>query len=185
MVDDLIDYYIGMKRVFYKNDFIRKPKEDSKEYQNLLKLYNVLTDNGFIYGDYLLFIVTVYRKRNIFPGAYSLFSEKAIGWYKRFLANRIEKPSFLLTSDFVYIKSTGMYYKTSEFIRDFNRDSRYLSVVATNKSRGMESLSKEELGVLRRQLEYVVAKYEYMKRGVPEFLLSYKEMINGGKNDTN
>lgn len=174
--EDLIHYYIALKREFYKIPMMQTPKPGGKQYEKLKEVAEIIDSLNGDVQEYLLQQVRVFKKRNLFPSPAHLAGQKCIDRYQQWLKLKKLRTGelFLTDKESVCIRKTGLYYDLKMFAGPFEDDDIFIHVSSLVK-RG--ELPEGDLIPLIWEIEYVFAKYEYKNTPVPKKLIDYNTKI--------
>ena len=176
--NELVEFYIALKRIFYNKPFIPKPKQDTKDWDNLTRLFILLKEQGIPYDEFILVQVRAYRRKNVFPNTAQLLGLKALNRYSEY-ANKRYKMGQLFKVDphSVLIYKTNIYYPIEEFIKPFDQDLKALMVFSFIRE-GKTEFEPEKTRKINEITEFLLAKYEWFKQTPPDSLLQWKEKLD-------
>jgi len=182
-VDNVIDYYMSLKRIFY-NKPIPRPKPETNDYDDLIRLAILLNEQNIPYEEYILVNLQAYRRKKIFPRPNQLLGVKALNRYneyarKRYTVGRL----FRADPHSVCVYATNTYYPIEEFNKPFDKDLKALVVFSFVKEDKYQ-FDKQKLDKVWETAEYTLAKYEWLGLIVPDSLLAWKEKLNNERRET-
>uniref|UniRef100_A0A6M3IRD3 Uncharacterized protein n=1 Tax=viral metagenome TaxID=1070528 RepID=A0A6M3IRD3_9ZZZZ len=175
-IGKLLDFYISLKRIFY-NKPIARPKPETKDYNNLIRLGVLLDENGINYEDYILVNIQAYRKRKVFPRVDQLLGLKALNRYNEYARRKYKiGKTFRADTHSVCVYSTNIYYPIEEFHKPMDQDLKILMIWSFVKE-GKVVFEKEKATKIWEILEYLIAKYELNGLEVPDSVLKWKKQL--------
>lgn len=178
MIDDILDYYIQLKRIFFNIPFIPIPKEGSKDYANLTALSDMFGKDCM---EYIILQVRTYKRRNVFPSTAQLLGNRAKERWGRH--NRMTQAyigeTYIEKDGIFYVKNTGQYYDVRQARCSIEEDYIVTSVMIDIRD-NLDFSTWEEEGLKKLWLDtqYVLAKFEYKYRQPPDKLIEFVERVN-------
>lgn len=177
-IEQLIDLYISLKRIFYGKPFIPKPKSGSTDYNNLTKLFTLLLEQGIPYDEFILVNVRAYRRKKVFPSPVQLLGIKAFNRYSEYVNKRYKTGQlFRVDPHSVFIYKTNVYYPIEEFLLPFEKDQKVILIWVFAKE-GKVEFEKEKFNKIWEIYQYVLGKYEWFKQTPPDSLLEWGKKLD-------
>lgn len=176
--EDLVAMYISLKKIFYNNPYLKPPKRETKDWDDLNRLRILLEENEISCEDYLMVHVRAYRRRNLFPRPHHLLSIKSLNKYSEHLRKSFVRGiKFRLDKYSALIYATNTYYTIDEFTKPFDKDLKVILVWTLIRENNVE-FEKQKSDKIWEVAEYVLAKYEWAKQTPPDSLLKWKEKLD-------
>ncbi len=175
--EEIADFYIGLKRIFYNKPFITLPKKFTQDWDNLNRLRVLLEENDIPPDEYILVNVRAYRRRNVFPQTSHLLGLKALNRYNTYRDKKyFYGKSFRTDASSALIYATKMYYPIEDFIKPFNQDAKVMLIWTFVKEKSVE-FEKEKTEKLWEVYNYTLCKYEWFRQIPPDQLLEWGKQI--------
>lgn len=174
--DNLLDFYVSLKRVFY-NKPIQKPARDTKAANEAIRLAVLLDEHGINYEDYILCNLQAYKKRKIFPRLDQLLGLKAMNRYNEY-ARKKYKIGQLYRADTnsVCVYATNVYYTIEEFHKPMDQDLKVM-MIWTFVKEGKSNFERDKATKIHEVAEYMKAKYEFKGLTLPDSFIAWKEQL--------
>jgi hypothetical protein len=179
MIDDFVLEYIRAKRAFYDIPHIPIPKPESEEYKELAIVASIVDELGGTYKDFMLCQMRAYRAIRIFPKPGHLIGIKAIDRYKIYMRNhKIAKTPLYAHTDVNFkVLSTGRMYRMEIATSPVSSDSIASCVMDMAKHGKLSELNQHDLGELWEDVQYVIAKYSFINKLMPESLVRLRDEV--------
>jgi hypothetical protein len=176
-VSYLIDLYITLKRMVYKNTFIKLPKNIEKFNQQMQEVTDIINEYHIEPVDFLNFMVRWYSPMRIFPQPYHLKAEKALRryLYHQTLKNKYVFDDYSIDGDEFTINET---YETVSYGKDIglpiDKDLRLkYAMHLANYPTG--NLIHEPKSI--RDIAYAIVKLRFLGKPIPNELMKLKERV--------
>lgn len=179
MIDDFVLEYIRAKRAFYDIPHIPIPKPESEEYKELAIVAFIVDELGGTYKDFMLCQMRAYKAIRIFPKPGHLIGIKAIDRYKLYMRNnKIAKTPLYAHTDIAFkVLNSGRTYKMDIATSPMSRDSIAQYVMDMAKRGKLSELNEKDIKELWEDIEYVVAKYSFVSKLMPESLIRLRDEV--------